>query len=144
MSDIESNNNNNNNSQSLLNSLRNEQFDFLSSISSTSILLETTQTILAGNDTSQNDSTKKNGCTPLASFDDQMSSLERYFLESFHLDYKQRFEVKDKRTYVLDPPKNRQMSDGEARLKRFEEILESGFKWRRHRFQRGKIFFSFL
>lgn len=69
-------------------------------------------------------------------YDECQMQFEKYYIESFHNDFKMRLEVNTKNSALIDLVEKREISDGEAKLKRFEEILESGFTWKRHLFQR--------
>jgi len=47
-----------------------------------------------------------------------------------------RLKVYKRAKYIVDPPKQNQISSGEERFNKFEWYLENGFKWKRHIFQK--------
>jgi hypothetical protein len=47
-----------------------------------------------------------------------------------------RMRLYPRERYVMDPPKMKQQASGEERLREFEWLLENGFRWKRHKFQK--------
>lgn len=65
-----------------------------------------------------------------------MESAEQYYLDQFHKQT-EKMRVYNKVEQFSAPTIEARASNGEARLRKFEEILENGYKYKPHKFQKG-------
>jgi len=66
---------------------------------------------------------------------DAFVDYRNYHEENFVQECK-KTEIYDAERYIIDPPKQKKTTDGELKLRKFSEILENGFCFKPHRFQR--------
>lgn len=69
------------------------------------------------------------------SFIDSIDKWSEYRLDESRRNTK-KLRLYSRERYISDPPKSTRLISGEERLKKFEWILENGFKLKRHLFQR--------